>query len=366
MDEGAVGMSSGLTYTPGMYATTEELAQLCSTVAEYGGFYAPHHRSYGKGALEAYDEMIELSRETGCALHLSHATMNFAPNKGRAPELLAARLTGPGRRRGHHLGHVPVPARCHHLVGHPAQLGLGRRHLPTMARLRDRRRLVRDPRKRGDLRLRRLPRRGGRVGDAGNFRRSETPSWTAMSGKTMAQIAQETGQDPFDVFVDILLRDEMGTGILQHVGHEENVQAIMVHRTHTGGSDGILVGGKPHPRAWGTFPRYLGHYSRELGLLGWRRWSTTSPAAPPPGSSSRTAAWSAPGYAADLVLFDPETVNATGHLCAAAPGRQPASTTSLSTALPPSRQASPPVHSPAGPCAAPRKEQPRPREHRAG
>ncbi|HEY8294598.1 MAG TPA: amidohydrolase family protein, partial [Micrococcaceae bacterium] len=89
MAQGAVGMSSGLTYTPGMYAGTEELAALCGTVAEAGGFFAPHHRSYGRGALAAYREMIELSRSSGCALHLTHATMNFAPNKGRAGELLA-------------------------------------------------------------------------------------------------------------------------------------------------------------------------------------------------------------------------------------------------------------------------------------
>ena len=88
LSEGAVGMSSGLTYTPGMYADTAELAALCEVVAEFGGFYAPHTRSYGAGALEAYAEMIELSRSTGCALHLTHATMNFGVNRGRAPEFL--------------------------------------------------------------------------------------------------------------------------------------------------------------------------------------------------------------------------------------------------------------------------------------
>ena len=88
LSEGAVGMSSGLTYTPGMYADTAELAALCEVVAEFGGFYAPHTRSYGAGALEAYAEMIELSRNTGCAVHLTHATMNFGVNRGRAPEFL--------------------------------------------------------------------------------------------------------------------------------------------------------------------------------------------------------------------------------------------------------------------------------------
>ena len=99
MAQGAVGMSSGLTYTPGMYASTAELVALCRTVAELGGFYAPHHRSYGKGALEAYQEMIDVARASGCALHLSHATMNFAVNKGRAGELLE--LIVVGRHGGH-------------------------------------------------------------------------------------------------------------------------------------------------------------------------------------------------------------------------------------------------------------------------
>ncbi len=77
MREGAVGLSSGLTYPPGMFADTAELVALCRVVARAGGFYAPHQRSYGQGALPAYQEMIEVARQSGCALHLTHATMNF-------------------------------------------------------------------------------------------------------------------------------------------------------------------------------------------------------------------------------------------------------------------------------------------------
>ncbi len=89
LEQGAVGMSSGLTYTPGMYAPDAELTELCRVVASYGGYYCPHHRSYGAGALEAYAAMVALTREAGCPLHLAHATMNFGVNEGRAPELLA-------------------------------------------------------------------------------------------------------------------------------------------------------------------------------------------------------------------------------------------------------------------------------------
>ena len=110
------------------------------------------------------------------------------------------------------------------------------------------------------------------------------------------------------MFVDLLVRDDLGTGILQHVGHEENVQAIMRHPRHTGGSDGLLVGGKPHPRAWGTFPRYLGHYCRDLGVFSLEECvgHLTGRAAARLRLTDRGLV--RPGYAADLVLFDPDTV----------------------------------------------------------
>lgn len=76
LGEGAVGMSSGLTYVPGAFADDAELAQLCEVVKQYNGYYCPHHRSYGKGAMQAYKEMIELAKKTGVRLHLAHATLN--------------------------------------------------------------------------------------------------------------------------------------------------------------------------------------------------------------------------------------------------------------------------------------------------
>ena len=89
LDEGAFGMSSGLTYTPGMYASTAELTALCEVVAARGGYYSPHHRSYGAGALDAYAEVIQVSRDSGCPLHLAHATMNFGVNEGKAVDFLS-------------------------------------------------------------------------------------------------------------------------------------------------------------------------------------------------------------------------------------------------------------------------------------
>ncbi len=113
---------------------------------------------------------------------------------------------------------------------------------------------------------------------------------------------------PAEVFFEVLIRDNLATTILQHVGHEENVQAIMKHPSHTGGSDAILVGGKPHPRAWGTFPRYLAHYVRELGVLELADCIHHLTGRPAARLRLADRGLVREGYHADLVLFDPAAV----------------------------------------------------------
>jgi N-acyl-D-amino-acid deacylase len=127
-------------------------------------------------------------------------------------------------------------------------------------------------------------------------------------GRTIADIAIAEDREPFDVCIDILQRDQLSTGILQHVGHEENVRSIMRHPRHTGGSDGLLVGAKPHPRGWGTFARYLGHYCRDLGLMSLEECvgHLSGRAAARLRLADRGLVRT--GFAADLVLFDPDTV----------------------------------------------------------
>ncbi len=130
-------------------------------------------------------------------------------------------------------------------------------------------------------------------------------------GRTVAESAALHGREPWETALRLLVEDRLGSTILQHVGHEENVRAIMRHRVHTGGSDGILQGAKPHPRAYGTFPHYLGHYVRELGVLSLEECVAhlTGRAAARLRLPDRGLVRE--GYQADLVLFDPDTVAAT-------------------------------------------------------
>ncbi|GHF91122.1 N-acyl-D-amino-acid deacylase family protein [Streptomyces thermodiastaticus] len=307
MEQGAVGMSSGLTYTPGMYAKDAELTQLCRVVARHGGYYCPHHRSYGAGAIEAYREMVALAREAGCPLHLAHATLNFGPNKGRAPQLLVLLDEALAAGADITLDTYPYTPGCTTLAA----------LLPSWASEggpeRIRRRLTDEAtaeRIRHDLEV------TGSDGCHGVPVEWETieisgvtePELAEYVGHTVAASAARRGESPWTVARRLLLGDRLGTTILQHVGHEENVRAIMRHRVHTGGSDGILQGSKPHPRAYGTFPQYLGRYVRELGVLSLEECVAHLTGRPAARLRLPDRGLVREGYRADLVLFDPRTV----------------------------------------------------------
>ncbi|MFD9355536.1 amidohydrolase family protein [Streptomyces sp. NPDC060031] len=298
--QGAVGMSSGLTYTPGMYASGAELTELCRVVARYGGYYCPHHRSYGRGALAAYAEMVELTREAGCALHLAHATMNFGENAGRAPELLALLDAALADGCDITLDSYPYTPGCTTLVALlPSRAGEGGPEA-VLARLRD------------DAEAERIRRELEVEGSDGCHGVPVDWSTIEIAGVGDPALSPYVGTrlTGWEAARRLLLEDRLRTGILQHVGHEENVRAIMRHPVHTGGSDGILQGAKPHPRAYGTFPHYLGHYVRELGVLTLEECVAHLAGRPAARLRLPDRGLVREGYRADLVLFDPDTVAA--------------------------------------------------------
>ncbi|MGW8061754.1 N-acyl-D-amino-acid deacylase family protein [Streptomyces ziwulingensis] len=309
MEQGAVGMSSGLTYTPGMYAEDAELTELCRVVASYGGYYCPHHRSYGAGALRAYEEMVELTREAGCPLHLAHATMNFGVNEGRAPELLALLDTALDAGADITLDTYPYTPGCTTLVALLPSWASEGGPEAVLRRLAD---------DETAERVRHHLEVTGSDGCHGVPVEWETieisgvtePALAEYVGRTVLESAGLRGETPWAVARRLLLTDRLAPTILQHVGHEENVRAIMQHRVHTGGSDGILRGSKPHPRAYGTFPHYLGHYVRELGVLSLEECVAHLTSRPAARLRLPDRGLVREGHRADLVLFDPATVAA--------------------------------------------------------
>jgi N-acyl-D-amino-acid deacylase len=307
MAQGAVGLSSGLTYPPGMYADTEELVELCRVVAGFGGYYSPHHRSYGAGALDAYAEMVDVSRRSGVPLHLAHATMNFPVNAGRAGEMLALLDDAIDSGCDITLDTYPyLPGATYLSALLPSWAAEGGPSA-TMARLSDV-----DTRERIRVAMEEL-------GSDGCYGVPVDWHWIEINavrqqrnehlvGHRIADSAARLGVPPIELYLDTLRDENLGTSCLFHVGHEDNVRTIMRHRAHTGGSDGLLVGGRPHPRGWGTFPRYLGRYVRELAVLELAECVAhlTSRAARRLRLTDRGVVRA--GAVADLVLFDPDTI----------------------------------------------------------
>src|SRR5205823_8122627 len=310
MADGAVGMSSGLTYPPGMFADTAELIQLCRVVAQLGGYYSPHHRSYGAGALDAYAEMVQVSRRSGCPLHLAHATMNFPVNAGRAGELLS--LLDAAIADGCDLSldtypYLPSSTTLAALLPSWAAQGGPAAILRRLREDHTARRIRRAMEEEGSDGCPGVPVEWDTVQISG----TRNPALADRAGRTIAELAAATGQAPFQAYRHQLLDDDLGTTIVQHVGDEDNVRAIMRHPAHTGGSDGLLVGARPHPRAWGTFPRYLGHYARDLRVLPLETCVAHLTGRPARRLRLVERGLVREGWHADLVLFDPATVRDT-------------------------------------------------------
>jgi N-acyl-D-amino-acid deacylase len=311
MREGAVGLSTGLTYAPAMYATDDEMLELCQVLRPYFGFYCPHHRNYGMQALQAYRDSIEIGRRAGIPVHLTHCHLGYPVNKGRAAELLAA--IDQARAEGVEvtLDSYPYLAGSTYLHAFlPGWMHEGGTEV-TLARLRSpdiHDRLRREMEITGSDGFSGVPMGWEMVQISGIMRDDHDPT---LVGMYLPDAAARAGQTPYDFFVDLLIHTRLGVSCLVHIGNEENVQAILKHPAHMVGSDGILVGERPHPRGWGAHVRFLAHYVRDLGLLSWEEGVRRMTSAPARRIGCLDRGLLRPGFLADLVVLDPDGLRDT-------------------------------------------------------
>lgn len=298
MEAGAVGLSTGLDYIPSRYADAREIAALCEAIVPDGGVHVTHMRGYGPNAATGMHEVFEIGRRSGVAGHVSHYN-------GRAELLLP--LMGEGDALGLDLTFDTYPylagSTILGMVALPAWVQEGGIEA-TVARLGD-------PAARASLNADWFPKGTPYPLDTTTISMVTHPDWRWAEGRTVVEAAAEAGMAAGDLVCEILRASGMMVGIVGYRAGErteDDVRAIMKHPGHMAGSDGIYCGGFPHPRGWGTFARYLGRHTRELGDYTWAEAVTHLSAHAARRFRLLDRGLLRPGFAADVAVFDPATI----------------------------------------------------------
>ncbi len=300
MNEGALGLSTGLTYPPGSYARTDELVELCRTVAECGGVYATHVRyDLGDNALDGFREAVKIGQLSGCPVHISHYATIIA-TRGR-PDLLLS-IVDDARQRGMDVtfDSYPWPAGSSYLCA----------ALPGWAQDGGPERLLsylRDEKGREAMRCAAPPLSGAASQLVISAVSSEKNRW--CEGMTIEAIAQKLNKDVWDTVCDLLLDEHLGVAYYTFTGHMDDVRTIMVHPAQMVCTDGLRVGTMPNPRTYGTYPKILGQMVRDEHLMTLEQAIRKMTSFPAQRFGLADRGILRDGMAADIVVFDPYTVS---------------------------------------------------------
>ena len=257
--EGAAGFSTGLYYPPNMMAPTEEVIAIAEALRSVGGLYVTHMRDEADGVVTAIEETLRIGRDVGAPVVISHHKCSMPENFGRSPETLG-RIEAGARAQAVSFDVYPYAAGSTVLI--PERL---RADVPVQV------------------------------------------TWSVphpgQAGRMLDDIARDWAVTPREAAERLL-----PAGAIFFQMDEADVRRILAHPLAMIGSDGLPHDAWPHPRLWGTFPRVLGHYARDLGLFSLEAavHKMTGRTAAAFGLPDRGAIRA--GAFADLVLFDPATV----------------------------------------------------------
>ncbi|BAV72828.1 N-acyl-D-amino acid deacylase family protein [Pseudomonas chlororaphis subsp. aurantiaca] len=259
LEDGALGLSTGLAYASAFSAETDEVLQLAEELSAFGAVYTTHLRSEFEPVLEAMDEAFLIGRQAKAPVIISHLKCAGAGNWGRSPQLLASLEQA---AKDH-----PVGCDCYPYAASSSTLDLKQ------------------------------------VTDAFRITITWSTPHPELGGRDLMDIATEWGTTLLDA-----ARRLQPAGAVYYGMDEADVRRILSHPLSMIGSDGLPEDPFPHPRLWGAFPRVLGHFSRDLGLfpLHTAVHKMTGLSAARFGLKQRGEIRE--GHWADLVLFDPARV----------------------------------------------------------
>ena len=314
MAAGAYGLSTGLKYLPGTFANTEEVIDLAKSSAKYGGFYTSHMREEGQDLLPSIKELITIGEKAQIPVHISHHKTVGTLSWGQSVQSLA--LVDQVRSKGMDitLDQYPYTASSSGLtiIFPKWSLEGGKEELSRKLADPVSRQKIKD----GIIHLIKTDRGGN---DPNRVQVSTYPPDHSLDGKTLKEILIERGIEVSIENAAELLMDLQAAGGgrgIYHAMEKGDVNRIMQHELTSIASDGanaVIGEGNPHPRYYGTFPRVLGKYVREDGLLDLATAVRKMTGLPAARMGLKDRGLIKQGYVADIVLFNPETVidNAT-------------------------------------------------------
>jgi N-acyl-D-amino-acid deacylase len=307
MEAGAWGASFGLIYLPAAYSATAELVAVSTEVGMRDGFLVPHVRSESGYLLEAVQEMIDVARDSGSGLNLSHLKVFGRSNAHKLEPLIELVEAAAGEGLDITFDQYPYGAGATMLAAVLPPWTQEGGALATLERLGDvrlRDRIVRDMHDPESSAENLFAHAGP---DAIVLTDTGGDDVGGIVGRSVEQIAASRGDEPAETVIALLLETRLGASMLLHHSSEATVRAIASHPRMLVGSDAIFAT-RPHPRVWGTAPRFLGRYAIREHLVsieeGIARLSAR--AARRIGLTDRGSIEE--GLRADLVVFDPRTL----------------------------------------------------------
>lgn len=309
LDNGSLGLSTGLEYAPGSYARTDELIELCRIVSKRNGVYATHIRNEDDTVEEAIEEALQICKTANVSTEISHLKACNQNNWHKIDHILemiqAASSSG-----------LPINADRYPYIAYGTGLSI---FLPLwsrqgetdeiLLRLQDKA-LIPEIREHAESRGLRI---GGwnRVVISSCFS-DKNKKW---EGKSIQDCAELTGKEPFEFIRDLLIEEKNQVNIVGFAMDEENLKKVLSHPLVMVGSDGSAVSpkgklseGKPHPRYYGTFPRVMGKYCREEKIFDLATAIKKMTSMPADKLGLKKRGYLKKNYFADVTIFNPETV----------------------------------------------------------
>jgi len=309
MEMGATGISCGLEYTPGSYANEKEITELCKVVARHNGLFAIHMRNEDDRVEAALDEAIRIATGAGVKLQVSHLKAQNAANWHKAPDLL--KRIEKAQKAGLDIAFDRYPYIAFS-TGMSTFIPINDRQGTTaevVARLRD----VEQSKKIGDYAKSRIERLGGPQNVVVTSCRQ--PQNKRFIGLNVEECAKLTSMDSWEFIRELLIEENANVDIIGFAMREENVKLFLSHPLGMPASDGSVYSpigrlgeSMPHPRSYGTFPRFFGKYCRDEKLMSLSEAVHKATALPASRLGLRKRGLLEIGYHADVVVFDYEKI----------------------------------------------------------